>query len=140
MSRLKRAIRRKNITDLARQTWSRIWSGTMPPGWKVYLVRKTVVQRTHGRRVCGLIDWNRKTILVARNTDHYSFQTLVHELTHLRTIDEEVDHGPRWQHEFHKVARSIIGEELETDICLAPPQSQANLPPPPGSNPRRVSP
>lgn len=88
----------------------------MPTGWKVYLVRKTVVQRTHGRRVCGVIRADDKTILIARNTDHYSFQTLVHELAHLRTIDEEIDHGPRWQHEFIHVARSVFGAELERDI------------------------
>jgi hypothetical protein len=121
MSKAKRSVRRKNITDLARQTWSRIWAAPMPSGWKVYLVRKTVVQRTHGRRVCGVINRNSKTILVARNTDHYSFKTLVHELTHLRTIDEETDHGPRWQYEFHNVARPVLGEELETDI--SPPRA-----------------
>jgi hypothetical protein len=116
MARLKRAIRLKNITELARQTSSRVWAAPMPPGWKVYLVRKTVVQQIHGRRVCGVIIRNSKTILIGRNTDHYSFHTLVHELAHLRTIDEEVDHGPMWQHEFHKVARPILGSELERDI------------------------
>ena len=116
MSRAKRTIRRKNITELARQTWSRVWAVPMPAGWKVYLVRKTVVQQTHGRGVCGVIRRDSKTILIARNTDHYSFHTLVHELAHLRTIDEEIDHGPRWHHEFNQVARSVFGAELEKDI------------------------
>jgi hypothetical protein len=88
----------------------------MPTGWKVYLVRKTVVQRLHGRQVCGVIDRKSKTILVGRNTFHYSFHTLVHELTHLRTLEEDIDHGPRWRYEFDQVARPIVGPELKTDI------------------------
>jgi len=116
MSRLKRTFRQKNITALAQQTWQRIWPVPMPTGWKVYLVRKTVVQRVHGRQVCGVIDRKNKTILVARNSYHYSFHTLVHELTHLRTLDEEVDHGPCWRHEFDQVARPVVGAELKTDI------------------------
>jgi hypothetical protein len=31
---------------------------------------------------------------VGRRTKHYSFQTLVHELAHLRTLGEPLDHGP----------------------------------------------
>ena len=46
-----RTIRRKEITELARQTWLRIWSDQMPKDWRVYLVRKTVIQRVHGRSV-----------------------------------------------------------------------------------------
>jgi hypothetical protein len=34
-----RAFARKNIADLARQTWARLWSDPKPPGWKVYLSR-----------------------------------------------------------------------------------------------------
>jgi len=26
----------------------------MPDGWKVYMVRKTVIQQVFGRRVCGV--------------------------------------------------------------------------------------
>ena len=88
----------------------------MPPGWKVYLVRKTVIQKAHGRRVCGVILGHSKTILVGRNTEHFSFKTLVHELAHLRTLDHGFDHGPRWEHEFDTVARTVFGDELERDI------------------------
>jgi hypothetical protein len=116
MSRPARAIRRKNITDLARATWARLWPDSMPAGWKVYLVRKTAIQRIYGRRVCGVIQHNRKTILIGRNTDHYSFSTLVHELVHLRTLDEEADHGPQWEYEYNLVARPVLGAELERDI------------------------
>jgi hypothetical protein len=111
-----RTLRRKNITEIARQTWSRIWRDPMPPGWKVYLVRKTVIQKVHGRKVCGVILGRKKTILIGRHTEHYSFETLVHELAHLRTLEEEVDHGPMWQHEFHSVARPTLGDEIERDI------------------------
>jgi hypothetical protein len=114
--RSKRAIRRKDITELARQTWSRIWAEPMPTGWKVYLVRKTVIQQRHGRDVCGVILGQSKTILIGRNTKRYSFQTLVHELAHLRTLDETIDHGPLWEHEFNRVARPMLGRELERDI------------------------
>lgn len=116
MKKSKRALRPRNITNLARQTWTRIWGEPMPSGWKVYLVRKTAIQRVHGREVCGVTLKHQKTILIGRNTQHYSFQTLVHELAHLRTVDEEIDHGPRWQHEFAKVAQPIIGGELEREI------------------------
>lgn len=112
----RRAARRRNITEFARRTWERIWPEPMPPGWRVYLVRKTVIQRTHGRLVCGVILGDRKTILVGRNTGHYSFKTLVHELAHLRTLDHGPDHGPEWEHEFDTVARSVFGDELERDI------------------------
>jgi hypothetical protein len=114
-----RAIRRKNITDLARQTWSRIWPEPMPLGWKVYLVRKTVIQQRYGREVCGVILRNAKIILIGRHTKRYSFQTLVHELAHLRTLDEAIDHGPLWEHEFHQVARARFGEQLRRDISNA---------------------
>jgi hypothetical protein len=50
-----RTIRREEITELARQTWLRIWSDQMPKDWRVYLVRKTVIQRIHGRSVCGVM-------------------------------------------------------------------------------------
>jgi hypothetical protein len=116
MAPRKRSARGRNITEFARRTWKRIWAEPMPPGWKVYLVRKTVIQRPHGRSVCGVILGDRKTILVGRNTEHYSFKTLVHELAHLRTLDQGLDHGPRWEHEFSTVARSIFGDELERDI------------------------
>ncbi len=116
MANPKRAIRRKDITELARQTWSRIWRDEMPGDWRVYLVRKTVIQRAHGRSVCGVLLPHGKTILVGRHTKHYSFQTLVHELAHLRTLDERVDHGPGWDHEFNRVARPLLGSELQTDI------------------------
>ena len=116
MANAKRAIRRKNITEIARQTWSRIWPEPMPPGWKVYLVRKTVIQNVHGRRVCGVTLWRQKTILIGRNTGHYSFETLVHELAHLRTLDEQADHGPLWQHEFNSVACALLGTELARNI------------------------
>ncbi len=111
-----RAIRRKDITDLARQTWSRIWPDPMPAGWRVYLVRKTFIQRLYGREVCGVTLRDCKTILVGRHTGYYSFRTLVHELAHLRTIDERIDHGPRWNHEFNGVARQAFGGELERNI------------------------
>ncbi|HKV55587.1 MAG TPA: hypothetical protein VJN94_13210 [Candidatus Binataceae bacterium] len=88
----------------------------MPSGWKVYLVRKTVIQKAHGRKVCGVILRRSKTILIGRNTEHYSFETLVHELAHLRTLDEEADHGPLWQHEFNSVARPFFGAEIERDL------------------------
>jgi hypothetical protein len=112
----KRALRLKNITEIARQTWSRIWVEPMPPGWKVYLVRKTVIQSMHGRQVCGVILAHYKTILVGRNTGHYSFETLVHELAHLRTLEEPIDHGPKWQHEFNSVARATLGKELSRHL------------------------
>jgi hypothetical protein len=80
-----RKIRRREITELARQTWLRIWSDRMPQDWRVYLVRNTVIQRIHGRSVCGVLLKLDKTILVGRHTKRYSFQTLVHELAHLRT-------------------------------------------------------
>jgi hypothetical protein len=51
-----------------------------------------------------------------RHTLRYSFETLVHELAHLRGIDETVDHGPRWEREFHGVARAAFGSELRRDI------------------------
>jgi len=108
----KRTLRLKNITEIARETWSRIWREPMPLGWKVYLVRKTVIQSVHGRQVCGVTLARTKTILVGRNTGHYSFETLVHELAHLRTIEERTDHGPRWQYEFNSVARMTLGAEL----------------------------
>jgi hypothetical protein len=40
----------------------------------------------------------------------------VHELAHLRTIEEKIDHGPLWKHEFNAVARSAFGGELQRDI------------------------
>jgi hypothetical protein len=116
MAKLERTLRRKNITDLARNTWARIWPDAMPSGWKVYLVRKTVIQRVYGRHVCGVMQSARKTILIGRHTDHYSFKTLVHELAHLRTLGEESDHGPRWEHEFNAIARPAFGAELDRDI------------------------
>jgi hypothetical protein len=111
-----RTIRQKNVTALARDTWVRIWGQPMPSGWRVYLVRKTVIQRAYGRRVCGVMQCDRKTILIGRHTEHYSFRTLVHELAHLRTLGEESDHGPRWEHEFHRVAHPALGAELDQDI------------------------
>jgi hypothetical protein len=116
MANPNRAIRRREITALARQTWLRIWNDQMPEGWRVYLVRKTVIHRVHGRSVCGVLLKRGKTILVGRHTKHYSFQTLVHELAHLRTLDEPVDHGPAWDYEFNRVARPLLGSELQTDI------------------------
>ena len=116
MSRIDRTIRRKDITTLARETWSRVWPEPMPEGWKVYMVRKTVIQQVFGRRVCGVTLQDRKTILIGRRTQRYSFETLVHELAHLRTIDEKINHGPRWKHEFESVARSTFGLELRRDI------------------------
>ncbi len=116
MPKARRALRQKNITEIARQIWSRIWPEPMPPGWKVYLVRKTVIQNVHGRKVCGVTLGRSRTILIGRNTGHYSFETLVHELAHLRTLEEEVDHGPRWQHEFNAVARRLFGDELARQI------------------------
>jgi hypothetical protein len=116
MARPERSIRRKDITELARETWSRVWPEPMPDGWKVYMVRKTVIQQLFGRRVCGVMLQDRKTILVGRHTRRYSFQTLVHELAHLRTLDEKIDHGPRWTHEFYAVARLTFGVELQRDI------------------------
>jgi hypothetical protein len=116
MARIQRSIRRKDITELARATWSRVWPEPMPNDWKVYLVRKTVIQKVFGRRVCGVIVQERKTILIGRHTGRYSFETLVHELAHLRTIDEKIDHGPLWMHEFNAVARSAFGAELRRDI------------------------
>jgi hypothetical protein len=88
----------------------------MPSGWKVYLVRKTVIQNVHGRQVCGVTLAPSKTILIGRNTGHYSFETLVHELAHLRTLEEPLDHGPMWQHEFNSVARNLLGAELARHI------------------------
>jgi hypothetical protein len=116
MPNLKRSLRFKNITEIARQTWSRIWPEPMPPGWKVYLVRKTVIQNVHGRQVCGVTLARNKTILIGRNTGHYSFETLVHELAHVRTLEEQNDHGPMWQHEFNSVARTLLGNELSRHI------------------------
>jgi hypothetical protein len=112
----RRAIRRKDITELARDTWFRIWREPMPEGWRVYLVRKTVIQQMHGREVCGVTLGDRKTILVGRHTKRYSFQVLVHELAHLRTLAEQADHGPLWEHEFNEVARPLLGAELLRDI------------------------
>ena len=57
------------------------------------MVRKTVIQQVFGRRVCGVRLQDRKTILMGRRTRRYSFETLVHKLAHLRTIDEKIDHG-----------------------------------------------
>src|SRR5579863_10472384 len=111
-----RSIRRKDITELARAAWSRAWPDSMPQGWKVYMVRKTVIQRVFGRRVCGVTLRDRKTILIGRHTQRYSFEILVHELAHLRTIDEEIDHGPLWTREFNAVARPAFGVELRKDI------------------------
>ena len=54
MARVQRTIRRKDITELARETWSRVWPEPMPDGWKVFMVRKTVIQQVFGRRVCGV--------------------------------------------------------------------------------------
>jgi hypothetical protein len=88
----------------------------MPPGWRVFLIRKTVIQQIHGREVCGVTLRRSKTILIGRNTKRYNFRTLVHELAHLRTLDEEIDHGPMWEHEFKAVASPIFGKELERDI------------------------
>lgn len=117
MARLERSIRRKDITELARETWSRVWPQPMPDGWKVYMVRKTIIQQVFGRRVCGVTLQDRKTILIGRHTrQRYSFETLVHELAHLRAIDEKIDHGPLWEHEFNAVARPALGEELKRDI------------------------
>ena len=116
MAGLDRTLRRKDITELARRTWSRVWSEPMPPGWKVYIVRKTVIQQAFGRSVCGVTLYQRKTILIGRHTQRYSFETLVHELAHLRTIDEAIDHGPRWEYEFNAVARPTFGSDLKRDI------------------------
>ena len=116
MARAQRTIRRKDITELARETWSRVWPEPMPDGWKVFMVRKTVIQQVFGRRVCGVTIRDRKTILIGRHTQRYSFETLVHELAHLRTIDESVDHGPLWEHEFIAVAWPAFGPEIRRDI------------------------
>jgi hypothetical protein len=59
---------------------------------------------------------DRKTILIGCRTQRYSFETLVHELAHLRTIDEKINHGPCWKHELEEVARSILCLELQRDI------------------------
>ena len=59
---------------------------------------------------------DRRTILVGRHTRRYSFETLVHELAHLRTIDEKIDHGPLWQREFNEVARPVFGWQIRKDI------------------------
>jgi hypothetical protein len=111
-----RAIRRKDITELARQTWSRIWPEPMPADWRVYLVRKTFIQERYGRTVRGVTLRNDRTILVGRHTGYYSFRTLVHELAHLRTLDEGIGHGPQWDYEFNGVARRAFGPELERNI------------------------
>ena len=112
-----RSIRRKDITELARETWSRVWPEPMPHGWKVYMVRKTVIQQLFGRRVCGVIMRDSKRILIGRHSRRrYTFETLVHELAHLRTLEETIDHGPRWEHEFNSVARPAFGPELRRDI------------------------
>jgi hypothetical protein len=111
-----RAIRRKDITELARQTWSRIWLEPMPEGWRVYLVRKTFIQERYGRAVRGVTLRDHRTILVGRHTGYHNFRTLVHELAHLRTLDEGIGHGPRWDHEFNRVARRAFGAGLERNI------------------------
>jgi hypothetical protein len=49
----------------------------MAKDWRVYLVRKTVIQRVHGRPICGVLLRRDKRILVGRHTKHYSYQTLV---------------------------------------------------------------
>src|SRR3984893_11953645 len=116
MASLERSIRRKDITELARETWSRVWPEPMPDGWKVYMVRKTVIQQVFGRRVCGVTLQDRKTILIGRRTRRYSFETLVREMAHLRTIDERIDHGRLWRLELEKVARPTFGIELQRDI------------------------
>jgi hypothetical protein len=116
MANVARALHRKDITGLARETWSKIWGDPMPAGWRVHLVRKTVIQRPFGREVCGVILRHTQTILIGRHTGRPSFRTLVHELAHLRTLDEARDHGPRWRHEFYEVARSAFGSELERNI------------------------
>src|ERR1700730_6741552 len=97
-----RTIRRKEITELARQTWLRIWSDQMPKDWRVYLVRKTVIQRVHGRSVCGVLLRRDKASRVGRHPKPYSFQTPLHELAHPRTLDEPLDHGPIWNYEFNR--------------------------------------
>ena len=97
----------------------------MPQDWKVYIVRKTVIQQAFGRRVCGVTLRERKTILIGRHTQRYSFETLVHELAHLRTIDEGIDHGPLWTHEFSAVARAAFGAELRRDIDSAQEEIRA---------------
>jgi hypothetical protein len=116
MPSLERSLRRKDITPLARETWSRVWGDPMPAGWKVYIVRKTVIQHAFGRRVCGVTLHDQRMILIGRHTRRYSFETLVHELAHLRTIDEAIDHGPRWEYEFNAVARPAFGVALKRDI------------------------
>ncbi len=116
MGKAARSLRRKDITALARHTWSRVWPDPMPTGWRVHLVRKTVIQKIYGRDVCGVILKSNRTILVGRNTGRHSFHTLVHELAHLRTLDEELDHGPLWEHEFNSVARPTLGAELQRNI------------------------
>jgi hypothetical protein len=110
MANPNRTIRRKEITELARQTWLRIWSDQMPKDWRVYLVRKTVIQRVHRRSVCGVLLRRDKRILVGRHTKHYSFQTLVHELAHLLTPDEPVDHGPIRDYEFQSGGTAVVGQ------------------------------
>jgi hypothetical protein len=110
------AVRRKDITELARDTWARIWFDPMPSDWHVYLVRKTFIQERWGRTVCGVTLPHIRTILVGRNTGYYNFRTLVHELAHLRTLDEGAGHGPRWNHEFNRVARQAFGPQLERNI------------------------
>jgi len=121
----RRSLRRKDITELARAAWSRVWPEPMPRDWKVYMVRKTVIQEAFGRGVCGVTLRDRKTILVGRHTQRYSFETLVHELAHLRTIDEGIDHGPLWTHEFNAVARAAFGVELRKDIDWAQAEMRA---------------
>jgi hypothetical protein len=116
MPNSRRSIRRKDITELSRAAWSRVWPDPMPQDWKVYMVRKTVIQQVFGRQVCAVTLRDRKTILIGRHTKRYSFETLVHELAHLRTIDEDIDHGPLWKHEFKAVARAAFGVELRKDI------------------------
>jgi hypothetical protein len=88
----------------------------MPGDWHVYLVRKTFIQERWGRSVCGVTLPHIRTILVGRNTGYYNFRTLVHELAHLRTLDEGAGHGPRWNHEFNGVARQAFGAGLERNI------------------------
>jgi len=116
MNKTARVIRRKDITALARQTWSRIWPEPMPPGWRVHLVRKTVIQHAYGRSVCGVTLRKARTILIGRHTGRPNFQTLVHELAHLRTLEEEIDHGPQWEHEFKSVACAALEDELQSNI------------------------
>lgn len=49
----------------------------MAKDWRVYLVRKTVIRRVHGRPICGVLLRRDKRILLGCHTKHYSYQTLV---------------------------------------------------------------